>query len=467
MTGQQFDLAGIGDLLRRVEEVHPSQGDDHLTLDALVERFAALSAEPGSVVVISLPNSARLLRMFFAVSLAGHTPVLLAPSTPPSRVLGISRHLGAYALVRTCVRPVDYGTGQVTPVDGVDLALFDDWPHRRHDPGHVILMTSGTSGMATGCLHSVDSLLRNARRHVASIGQREQDAVLVGLPVFYSFGLVAQVLGSLVSGSPLILAGPPFSVADYADTISRYGVGVSALTPIQAKSIVGVGEELPDPLRILSIGGQALDPSYVSRLVKSNPGLNLYLTYGLTEAGPRVSTLAAHREHPDRYHSVGLPMDGVEVLTRESSEYGERELLVRSDTVYRQRVGDIPLSKRGELIEPGLLATGDMGYVDDDGYVYVSSRLSDFAMVRGEKVSLATVRKAAESLPCVVRAAARVVSDGAGDDEYAKVGLDIYVNDFDVPSEADVRRSLRTLLTRSERPVEVRIHPLRSGEFHK
>ncbi|MGA4847527.1 class I adenylate-forming enzyme family protein [Streptomyces sp. G5(2025)] len=467
MTEQQFGVEGIGDLLRRVEEIPPSQNDDPLTLDALVERFAALPAEPGSVVVISLPNSARLLRIFFAVSLAGHTPVMLAPSTPPSRVRDICRHMGAYALIRTSIRPTDYGLSDTASIGGVDLAVFTDWQYQRHGRGHVILMTSGTSGMATGCLHSVDSLLRNARRHAASVGQTEKDTVLVSLPVFYSFGLVAQVLGCLVSGASMILAGPPFSVTNYVETITRHSVTVSALTPIQVKSVVGVGEELPAPLRTLSVGGQALDPSYVSRLVKLNPELGLYLTYGLTEAGPRVSTLAAHREHPDRYRSVGLPLDGVEVLTRESSEYGERELLVRSDTIYRKRVGEIPLSKRGELIEEGLLATGDMGYVDDDGYVYVSSRRSDFAMVRGEKVSLATVRKAAESLPNVVRAAARVMADDGNDDDFARVGLDVYVNDLDVPTEAEVQRSLRALLTRNERPGEVRIHPLRSGEFHK
>ncbi|MFJ7152994.1 class I adenylate-forming enzyme family protein [Streptomyces sp. NPDC100445] len=458
-TEQHLDPTAVGDFLTRCEEVAPAQ--DPTELAALVDRFAALPAPPGAVVVIALPNGVRALRFFFAVSLAGHTPVLLSPSTPAGRVREVARELGACALVRAAVRTE--GVTGVTRAGGADIGVFADWPHLHHGPGRVVLMSSGTSGMATGCLHRMDALLRNARRHSRSIGQRPADTALVSLPVYYSFALVAQVLGGLVSGSRLVMAGPPFSVADYLETVTARGVTLSSLTPSLVKSVVTAGGELPPPLRTLTVGGQALDPSYVSRLLKLNLELGLYVTYGLTEAGPRVSTLAAHREPPHRHGSVGLPLDGVEVLTR-PTDTGERELLVRSDTVYRRRVGEPAPSKRGDLLEPGLLATGDMGHVDDDGYVYVHGRSSDFAVVRGEKVSTATVRRAAESLPGVVRAATRVAG---ADDDSAVVELDVYVDAALPPSEAELRRHLRSLLTRNELPLTVRIQPLRAGEHHK
>ncbi|MEU0334492.1 class I adenylate-forming enzyme family protein [Streptomyces sp. NPDC006193] len=458
-TAQLLDPVVVGDFLGRVQEVSPTP--DPPRLHALVDRFAALPAPPGAVVVIALPNGVRALRFFFAVSLAGHTPVLLSPSTPVTRVREVARELGACALVRAAVRTE--GVTGVTRTGGAEVGIFTDWPYRHHGPGHVILMSSGTSGMATGCLHRVDALLRNARRHSRSVGQRPADTVLVSLPVYYSFALVAQVLGGLVSGSRLVMAGPPFSVAGYLETVAGRGVTLSSLTPSLVKSVVTAGGELPAPLRTLTVGGQALDPSYVSRLLKLNPELGLYVTYGLTEAGPRVSTLAAHREPPHRHGSVGRPLDGVEVLTR-AAHTGERELLVRSDTVYVRRVGEPAPSKRGDLLEPGLLATGDMGHVDDDGYVYVHGRSSDFATVRGEKVSTATVRRAAEALPGVVRAATRIAG---ADDDSAVVELDVYVDGAVPPSEAEMRRHLRSLLTRNELPLTVRIQPLRTGEHHK
>ncbi|MFJ6984388.1 MULTISPECIES: class I adenylate-forming enzyme family protein [unclassified Streptomyces] len=459
--GHPLDPAAVRAFLRRTEDVSGVQDPGPCDLSALVERFAALPAPPGAVVVIALPNGLRALRFFFAVSLAGHTPVLLSPSTPVSRVREVARELGACALVRAAIRAE--GVIGVTRVGGADLGVFTDWPYRHHGPGHVILMSSGTSGMATGCLHSLDALLRNARRHGRSIGQRAADTALVSLPVYYSYALVAQVLGGLVHDSRLVMAGPPFSVTGYLDTVARRGVTLSSLTPSLVKSVVTAGGELPAPLRTLTVGGQALDPSYVSRLLKLNPDRALYVTYGLTEAGPRVSTLAAHHEPPHRHGSVGLPLDGVEVLTR-PTDTGERELLVRSDTVYRRRVGEAAPSKRGDLLEPGLLATGDIGHVDDDGYVHVTGRSSDFAMVRGEKVSTATVRRAAESLPGVVRAATRVT---AVEDDSAALALDVFVDAAVPPSEADLLRHLRTLLTRNELPLSVRIRPLGAGEHHK
>ncbi|MDX3573819.1 class I adenylate-forming enzyme family protein [Streptomyces sp. ID05-47C] len=461
MTDQYLDPILVSGFLDRIEEASAPQDPDPSSLPALVDRLAALPAPPGAVVVIALPNGIRALRFFFAVSLAGHTPVLLSPSTPVSRVREVARELGACALVRAAIRAE--GVTGVTRAGGAELGVFTEWPYRHHGPGHVILMSSGTSGMATGCLHTLDALLRNARRHGRSLGQRAEDTTLVSLPVYYSFALVAQVLGGLVHGSRLVLAGPPFSVADYLGTVAGRGVTLSSLTPSLVKAVVTAGGDLPAPLRTLTVGGQALDPSYVSRLLKLNPELGLYVTYGLTEAGPRVSTLAAHREPPHRHGSVGLPLDGVEVLTR-PTDTGARELLVRSDTVYRRRVGEAAPSKRGDLIEPGLLATGDMGHVDDDGYVYIHGRSSDFAVVRGEKVSTATVRRAAESLPGVVRARIGITT---GDDDSAVLELDVYVDDAVPPSEAEVRRRLRSLLTRNELPMTVRIQPLRAGEHHK
>lgn len=458
MTDLPFDLDRVRAFLDGATEAQAAGTEADDPLDALVARFAALDAEPGSVVMIVLPNGLRLLRTFFAVCLAGHTPVLLAPSTPPRRVKEVAHQLGAHALVRANLRPDDHG---VTPVaEGDDLAVFGG-RNQAHGPGHAILMSSGTSGLAVGCLHSLEAMLRNASRHADSIGQRAGDTVMVSLPMYYSFALVAQVLGCLATGSRLVIAGPPFTVANYRATIARHGVTVSSLTPILAKSLVGNGEELPPPLRTLSVGGQALDPGYTSRLLKVNPALELYVTYGLTEAGPRVSTLAAHREPPHRHGSVGLPIDGVSLSTR-AAPGGQREILVRSDTVYRYRVGEAAPSKRGDLLEPGLLATGDIGHVDDDGYLHLAGRSSDFMTVRGEKVSTAGLRKAAESLPHVVRAAAEL---SGTDPDSAQLTLHVHVDETAAVTEADVHERLRAILTRHERPHVVRIHASNAERF--
>lgn len=467
MTAQAIEFDKVDAFLRDVRPAHQDVENvgDRIGLADLVERFTALPTPRGSVVMVSMPNGIRLLRVFFALVLAGHVPVLLSPSMPARRLGEVARKFGAYALVTGRVRPVDHPGSEVGRLGEAELVVFGHQAHQPHEPGHVILMTSGTSGFASGCLHSVAALLRNARRHADSIGLTGADTVLVNLPIFYSFGLVAQVLGTLVTGARLVVARPPFSPADYAATLGRHGVTVSSLTPILAKAISG--DPLPSPLRTLTIGGQSLAPAHVGTLVRDNPGLGVYLTYGLTEAGPRVSTLAAHREPPSRYPSVGRPLDGVRIRLRDNGS-GEQEVLVRADTVYRRRVGEVSAAKRGTLLGPDLVATGDIGYLDEDGYLFIRGRSSEFTVIRGEKVCLASVRQAAESLPGVVRAVAR--SGAAGPDSTDETGgleLDVYVDDTAVPPEQAIRAQLRSMLAPSERPRTLRVHPLPAGEFHK
>lgn len=420
----------------------------------LAERFAAAGFAPGSVVLVALPNGTRLIRVFFALVLAGLVPTLLAASTPAARLRATARRLGAAGLVRAA----STGTDQVT------LTHLADGPLRTHKPGQAILLTSGTSGMATGCLHDITALRRNASRHAASIGLRREDRMLVTLPMHYSYALVAQVLAGLVTGASLVVTGPPFTPAGYRDVVAAHDVTVSALTPLLVADLQADDGRLPAGLRVLGVGGHALDPARTTRLLADNPGLELYLTYGLTEAGPRVSTLAAHREPPSRYASAGTPLDGVRLGVRDVGRGpDQQEVLVTADTVYRAKVGVGEGVSRGKLVGPDTIATGDVGRLDDDGYLWLSGRISDFAIVRGDKVSLSSVRKAAEGLDGVLRA---VVTPPANEHAGA-LGLAVYVDETRALSEQDVRRTLYPLLTPNERPGELTVHPVAAGSLHK
>lgn len=419
----------------------------------LADRFTSAGFAPGSVVLVALPNGTRLIRVFFALVLAGLVPTLLAASTPASRLRATARRLGATALVRPG-----------TETDQVTVTRLEDGPVRTHRPGQAILLTSGTSGMATGCLHDITALRRNAARHARSIGLGPADRMLVTLPMHYSYALVAQVLAGLVTGASLVVTGPPFTPAGYRDVVAAHDVTVSALTPLLVADLQADGGRLPRGLRALGVGGHALDPARTARLLSAHPDLELYLTYGLTEAGPRVSTLAAHREPPARYASAGTPIDGVRLGLRDAGRGpDEQEVLVTADTVYRAKVGVEGGVSRGKLVAADTIATGDVGRLDDDGYLWLSGRISDFAIVRGDKVSLSSVRKAAESLDGVLRA---IVTPPA-DEHAGALALALYVDETRALSEKDVRRTLYPLLTPNERPGELTVHPVTAGSLHK
>jgi long-chain acyl-CoA synthetase len=282
--------------------------------------------------------------------------------------------------------------------------------------GEVVLLTSGTSGFASGCVTTLAAMLRNGARHVEAIGQRADDTVLISLPLHFSFALVAQALGSLGRGSRLVIAGPPFIPAAYTAMIAAQGVTVSALTPVQVRTLLQQRTPIPASLRTLGVGGDSLAPAHVGELLRHRPGGELYLTYGLTQAGPRVSTLAAHREPESRHASVGHPLPGTEVTLADLGDgSGRTELLISSDTLMRRRIGLV--EGRGEDFRaPGVLATGDVFTRDEEGYLFHRGRLGEYILRGGEKVALATVRRLATQLRGVLTARTEVVARDEGED---------------------------------------------------
>jgi len=289
---------------------------------------------------------------------------------------------------------------------------------------------------------------------------RPGDAVLVILPLYYSYALVAQALSALVAGARLVIGRPPFRPEGYRAAIAEHGIDVSSITPALARQFVAQGIALPHRLRTLTVGGDQLAGRHVGELLALHRG-ELYLTYGLTEAGPRVATLAAHREPPAHWRSVGLPLPGVEVSLRDVRADGVGELVVESDTVLSRKAGQV----RGQpLLAPGRIATGDLFSMNAAGYLFFEGRLRDFVVVRGEKVSLFSMRQAAESVPGIERARALVSHEGDGD---PVVELVVYAADPSRTTAETVHRQLGRLLMRGELPHRVSVMAADDFEFHK
>ncbi|MFF5209657.1 class I adenylate-forming enzyme family protein [Streptosporangium sp. NPDC000396] len=449
--GLPFGRAEVEAYLETVVDVEPWPASP-ASVTEIAELVSGLLPEPGAVVLLALPSGSTLLRHFFGTLYGGAVPVLVAPATPAPRVREIAARLGASLVIAPHGRARPYGVPREHR--GTEAARLPG-PHHRHRPGEAVILTSGTSGISSGCLHRVSSLVRNAARHAAAVGLTSADTVLVNLPLNFSYALVAQALAALVTGARLVIDGPPFTPAGYHETIGRHGVTSSSLTPFLVRSLLSRDWSPPEGLRMLTVGGDFLDPGLVAGLLARMPGRELYLTYGLTEAGPRVSTLAAHAEPPGRHASAGRPLDGVTVSLRDVAD-GVGELLVASDTVLVRRVG-VPEGRAADCFTgPGRIATGDLFRMDEDGYLYFEGRLTDFMVVNGSKVSLASVRRLAASLPGVVRAATRAYPGEGGE---ARFDLDLYVRDVSGEAVRQAKAGLLGQLLRAERPHRIRVLP--------
>lgn len=422
--------------------------------DALAERWRALGLRPGDLVLLSLPTRIALLQHFFGVIAAGGVPALLAPGTPSARLREMAAAMRARAIAAVRL-PSGLSAERCETVGALEVAWLAATSEPAASPGEVVMLTSGTSGSASGCVFDLASMLRNGQKHADSVGQRAGDTVLVSLPLHFSFALVAQALGTLGRGGRLVIAGPPFNPDAYARAIAAHGVTISALTPILVRLLLQHDSKLPEGLRVLSVGGDSLDPAQVEALLRRRPDRELYVTYGLTQAGPRVSTLAAHAAPPSRHASVGYPLPGVRVSLADLGDgTGRRELLVSSDTLMRRRIGLVEGRLGDDLRAPGVLATGDVFDQDESGCLFYRGRLSQYILRGGEKVSLATVRRVAAELPGIVRVRTPVVSRDGSDD----FDLELFVAAGSLPHGAEHYRALLARsLRRSELPRSIEI----------
>lgn len=383
----------------------------------LADRWRALGLRPGDLVLLSLPTGVALLHHFFGVIAAGGVPALLAPGTPSARIREMVSLMGARAVGAVRLPAAGLDPERVDHVGLIEVAWYPASAEPAAAPGEVVMLTSGTSGFASGCVTTLDAMLRNGARHADAIGQRAGDTVLISLPLHFSFAMVAQALATLGRGGRLVIAGPPFREDAYVKVIAAEGVTVSSLSPTQVRTLLQHGTPFPPGLRTLGVGGDSLSPEHVADLLRRRPGAELYLTYGLTQAGPRVATLAAHAAPPSRYASVGLPLADTKVWLSDLGDgSGRTELIVASDTVMRRRIGLIEGRIHDDLRAPGVLATGDVFEQDDEGYLFYRGRLSEYILRGGEKVCVATVRRVATRLPGVVTARTRVKKGEDGED---------------------------------------------------
>ncbi|RJS23184.1 long-chain fatty acid--CoA ligase [Corallococcus sp. H22C18031201] len=445
-------LAVLQRFVERIRDLTDSGSRGPRGLEQLAATWRARGLRPGEVVLLALPNGAELVAQVFGVLLARGVPALVSPASPQGRQMALVDALPARALV-AMRRPAAQATRvERFELGGAEVALFPGERPSGAEAGEMVLLTSGTSGFASGCVFDLDALFRNARRHADSVGLRAGDTVLVNLPLYFSYAMVAQVFASLLCGADLVISGPPFQPAAYGRTLSEHAVTVSALTPILVRALLQRGEGFPEGLRSLGVGGDVLSPEHVAGLLRLRPRGELYLTYGLSEAGPRVATLSAHVEPAHRFSSAGLPLPGTRVSLVPRVPEGQKELYVASDTVMKRCIGFVEGEKRHSLRAPGLLATGDIFEQDDDGYLYYQGRLSDFLIKGGEKICMASIRRLATTLPGVLTARTQIVAGEEGDD------YDMVLTVAEATGATDaLAGEVSRLLRLSERPRRVQV----------
>jgi long-chain acyl-CoA synthetase len=279
------------------------------------------------------------------------------------------------------------------------------------DDTAVILYTSGTTGRPKGAELSHTNMIMNARLSDNMYGPGENDVNLVALPLFHSFGQSVQMNAGFYNGVALTLM-PRFDPDAALAIMERDNVTIFAGVPTMYWALLNHPnadkydlEKIAANLRLCASGGSAM-PVEVMRAFEEKFKVSILEGYGLSETSP-VATFN-RMDRVRKPGSVGIPVWGVEVriVDEMDKEVGVDELgeiVIRGHNVMKGYYGKPDAT--AESFRSGWFHTGDIGKMDEDGYIYIVDRVKDMIIRGGFNIYPREVEEVLMTHPAVSLAA--------------------------------------------------------------
>jgi len=264
----------------------------------------------------------------------------------------------------------------------------------------VIIFTSGTSGSPKGVELTNKNLFESFISINSSFNFSTNDKFLASLP-FYHIGGFAMITRALLSGGTLIISNS-LKTNDIAESMIKNDPTVISLVPTMLKRLIDNEISPNNNLRIAFIGG---GPSTDDLILESmNAGWPLVKVYGSTETSSMITGLS-NSDLRKRPASAGLPFgeDIIKIMNDSGSEVGINEIgeiCVKGKLITKGYFKNLDLTK--SKFRDNFFLTGDMGYIDKEGYLFVDSRIRDLIISGGENIDPAEVESVILEHPEVV-----------------------------------------------------------------
>ncbi len=275
-------------------------------------------------------------------------------------------------------------------------------PRAATEPGHeaLILHSSGTTGRAHGVLWEHGALVASARRTARWLDLGPEDRSLVVMPLHHLSGLVVSVLAPLSAGGS-VACPPPFQAAAFFEWLdvlepTWYTASPAFQQAIVARASAHAAILKRRQLRFVRSSASPL-PNALRDELEQRFGAPVIEAYSMTEVAPLSSQPLPPRVR--KAGSVGLPL--VELRIRDG------EVVVRGEGTRPNRAEPAAL----ESVEDGWLRTGDLGYLDADGHLFITGRLKELIDKGGAKIVPREVDEALLAHPAVSEAAAFGIPD--------------------------------------------------------
>lgn len=409
-----------------------------------VRRIAAvlrnLGLEPGDRVAILAGNCDAYFQLIFAIPWAGGVAVPLNTRLGLEEMVHCLDDSGSRFLLvgngfadaaakvaeQARVGTIVYMEEDKAPGGhaGLDALIGDAMPVDDAGRGgsdlFALYYTGGTTGRSKGVMLTHEGAIINSLQWALEVGVGRNDVLHIVAPMFHLVGGLNSIAAAVLAAGVCLM--PRFDVRTLLQTVAEEKVTKMALVPTMMNAMVShpdIAKFDLSSLSRISYGGSPITETLLRRMLEVLPGVRLYQVYGQTEGGPTISILKPehHVPGPDgegRLRSAGQPIAGTDVGIFDeddrplpSGQVGE--ICVRGLAV-SPGYWNLP-EQTAEVRRGGWLHTGDAGYFDEDGFLYIVDRIKDMIITGGENVYSQEVENVLGAHPAVAECAVFGIPD--------------------------------------------------------
>lgn len=252
----------------------------------------------------------------------------------------------------------------------------------------IMLHTSGTTSNPKRVMLTHSNLINNVESNIESLKLTADDKVLIAMPMFFGYCNTAQFLTHLYLGASMVILNSVFLPKQFFQIVEREkitnftGVPSMLLMLLDYRYAYNYNYSL---LRYICFGGGKMPVEKLKQLIEKYPSVSFVQTYGQTECSPRVTALLPEYSLL-KIGSVGITIPKVEIRILSNS----------GDNLKNNQIGEIVVKGKNTMkgyykqpeitnqtIRDGWVYTGDLGYIDDDGFLYLTGRIKNMIISGG------------------------------------------------------------------------------------
>jgi long-chain acyl-CoA synthetase len=446
--------------------------------DKLAAFLVEQGVKEGDKVALFLRNSPEFIYTIFAVSKIGATLVPINTFLKEEELNYILEDSGSVVLIASAIHDKVVNNSKASQlckfivwegdenVEGERHLHFSEALNSKTDVAQVprglddesvIIYTSGTTGKPKGAILSNKNILSNADSGRRTINVKAKDRAIVFLPMFHTFTFSIGVILPLYVGASIVIIRSitPFSNIFKQVLIKRVTLffGIPDVYNALAKAKLPWYFMWFNRIRAFISGAAALQPKTLDAMAKRFKRATLLEGYGLSEASPAVCMNTFKKQ---KAGSVGTALYGYEMKIvdenlQELPRGGIGDIIVTGDNVMQGYLGRPEATE--ETIVNGWLLTGDMGYMDDEGFLFIVDRKKDLIISKGINVYPREIEEVIDAFTGVAASAViGVQDDKSGEVPIAYVELEDGVEEI---NKAELKSQLREHLANYKVPKHI------------